>query len=410
MNFTHACAAVIAAAARWPALFGALMMAFVAPMTAAQTSAAAQEQIVSFEFGPVGAAARPALSVDFDAGMNLYEAQVPVAGREGADRTAALQAAMRIVLQRLTGRGDLAGEAAAADIIQRAPQLVQQYRYATASGSVDGFGPVPAQLDLRVEFSASVVNQEIEQAGLALWQVERPVTVLWAIRQAAAGWELLPINSSVTAALQEQAANRGIKLVIPEGRLPENSEYLPINELDEQLLELTGGLLEQAGSTIADSARVSRVLLAGDDALRWRELNENNGGKTWRSGIQRGEQQAARAGLDMLVDSYAAELPVVANEIGLRVVLEVTAIGSLTQFVASQRYLRQLQQIIAVRFLQLNDNAVVFELQVRGDVELLQSALTLDDKLSPELEPGLESGLNSRATTVGMPLRYRWRG
>lgn len=304
------------------------------------------------------------LTVSKVTALNLYAASVPVRSRGLDDRAEALQAAFSKVLTRLSG--DAAAVANAPDLIRRAPQLVQQYRYETPPPASDGVGPRSQQLTLLAEFSPSVVAQEIRLAGLPQWEGPRPTTLLWPLVQTTEGWQLLASDSLQVSRWQSLADARGVALLLATGDFPLELRKLPVAAIDEQLRILGEGL-------VADPHEPVRIILSGEEPQRWRQL-----ASLQQSWLARDEQ----AGFATLIDGYAQRSTVVAQS-GPTVALNVANIRSLADYAAVQRYFQKLQQVQSQQLQAAEADSVTFSLQLQGDAELLRSALALDGKLQP---------------------------
>src|ERR1700688_3153210 len=100
----------------------------------------------------------------------LYQAKAPVADRSEAAQTAAFQAALTIVLVRVTGRRSVEDDPALAPLISNARRYVQQYR-----GAPDG--------QMWVSFDGPAIERWLTQNGQPLWGHERPTTFVWLTAQ-----------------------------------------------------------------------------------------------------------------------------------------------------------------------------------------------------------------------------------
>ncbi len=92
--------------------------------------------------------------------LNPYEARVPVADQSVPARDRALQEALAQVVNRVGGDG---AANRAADLIARAPQLVQRYGYDVA--------PLTRQLELVASFDARSIESQLRASGVAVWGV-----------------------------------------------------------------------------------------------------------------------------------------------------------------------------------------------------------------------------------------------
>ena len=103
---------------------------------------------------------------------DLFVEQAPVADEALETRNAALSQMLERVLVRVSGNAGVAGQPAAAEVLQAAPSLVQQYRYR----SVDESGELVRYLWAR--FDQAGVERMMRERGLPVW-VQRPRVLVW---------------------------------------------------------------------------------------------------------------------------------------------------------------------------------------------------------------------------------------
>ena len=133
---------------------------------------------------------------------DLYSVSVPYAG----DNEAAFRQAMRDVLVRVTGRGD------APDLENLAPLVAQASRY------VKSFRRAPGNM-LAVTFDGAAIEDAVDASGLAFWDNERPVTLVWlALDRGGNRRALVAANdtSAEKTRMDTDAARRGLPLVWPD--------------------------------------------------------------------------------------------------------------------------------------------------------------------------------------------------
>ena len=118
--------------------------------------------VIVFFFYPVVQAAQ----VD-----GLYEAQVPVASQDAAERSKGLREAFRKVIMKASGQSSFYSDQA--DVLSRARDHVEQFGY--RSREQDG----KRQLLLWARFNPEGVRRAVRDAGLPVWPEERPSTLVW---------------------------------------------------------------------------------------------------------------------------------------------------------------------------------------------------------------------------------------
>ncbi len=129
----------------------------------------------------------------------LYQAQVPLAGKTEADRSAGFAQALAAVAVRASGRREAASNAT----ITGADPTRYVQRYST---SADG--------KLAVGFDARAISSLLAQAGLPYWAAERPLTMIEAPGadraegDGVAQWRGLPVQWSDAALSAQTRSDR----------------------------------------------------------------------------------------------------------------------------------------------------------------------------------------------------------
>jgi uncharacterized protein len=135
-----------------------------------------------------------------------FEGETPVASQDAAERAAALPRAMADLIVKLTGDPDAAADPAFAADLQRAPVLMQQFRYRQSAG----------RLSLVASFDRGALLDSIERAGRRVWAEPRPQPVVWLAIDDGRGPRLVgTAQAQAVAALRDRAIARGLKLSFP---------------------------------------------------------------------------------------------------------------------------------------------------------------------------------------------------
>jgi uncharacterized protein len=288
----------------------------------------------------------------------LYQATVPFAERCDAAPTAAFQAAMKVVLVRVTGRRAAEEDPALAPLVGNAGRYVQQCRNG-------------ADKQLWVSFDGPAIERWLTQNGQPLWGHERPSTFVWLTAQTGAQSGALITaedTSDLKTAIDETAALRGVPLIWP------SAADLQKNHLD------FAGVNGAAPATLADFGRRSGgdgVLIgkaSGTSAtanVRWTFLFQDRSS----------EFSGAMDGVNRTADLYAGLFAASGNLAPIDI--EVTGVSDLRGYANVQTYLESLTFISHVSVLGLTGDTVRFRLATRGGAESLQRALSLTGRLQP---------------------------
>ena len=297
----------------------------------------------------------------------LYQTAVPVADRSEAAQASAFQAALKVVLIRVTGRRTADEEPAFAPLVSNARRYVQQYRAAPDN-------------KLWVSFDGPAIERWLTQNSQPLWGHERPSTfVLLGVQTGPQAGTVVTADDSseLKTAIEAAAAVRGVPLIWP------SAADLQKNHLDYAALNATGasGSLADVGHAHgADGVLIGRASNATATAgVRWTHVFQDRSSES--SGPLEGVNRAA----DIYAGIFAASGAVAPVDI------EVTGVSDLRDYANVQTYLESLTFVSHVSVEGLAADGVRFRLATRGGMESLQKSLALGGRLLSQ--PAGENGI-----------------
>lgn len=291
----------------------------------------------------------------------LYDGTVRVKDRSDAARNEAFDAALAVVLVKVSGRTDAPNLVGAAG--KNAQRYVQRYSY-LAGGQ------------LEVGFDGAAVNAMLEQVGLPLWDRDRPVTLvvypnaLMGLREA-------------YMATEQTARLRGVPMIWANAQ---SSEQFPVNDL-QQIQELAQRY-DAAAVLLARPA--SGAVSAAN--LRWQMVFNGNGQERLGS-AEDGPNLAA----DVLGRYYAS-----AGKETVRLYLEVAGIENLDAYAKVTAYINGLLMVRGVAVDSLQKDVLRLRVELRGSEDSLRRTLAVDRKLVAVTAP---SAINADAPAL---LSYRY--
>ena len=297
----------------------------------------------------------------------LYQASVPVAESCEAAPPSAFQAAMKIVLVRVTGRTSADEDPALGPLIGNAHRYVQQCRRA-AGGR------------LWLAFDGPAIERWLTQNGQPLWGHERPATFVWLTAQTGSQSGIVITAddaSELKSTIDAAAAARGLPLLWP------SAADIQRNHLDY------GAVAGMGPSALADLGR----RLGGEGVLIGRAGNATAGANVrWTHLFQdrSSEYSGTLEGVNRAADTYA-ELFAASGTL-VPVDIEVTGIGDVREYATIRSYLESLTFISGVSVVALTGDTIRFRLATRGGTESLQRTLTLNGRLQPIVggDPGIQ--------------------
>jgi hypothetical protein len=363
----------------------------------------------------------------------LYEAEVPVAGQETAQRNQAIIAAFKEVLVKVTGsRGTLRQPRLASDIAE-APRYVQQYRYRLQPvetvlqppaeeqpqqpdgeppqpPAVEGIEPEPVAPErmLRVRFDEDAVNRLLRQRGLPVWGETRPAILLWlTTEQDRRRTMLVPEAEADTLnAVFGVADQRGMPLLFPlmdledQSRLHISDVWGGFADNIRQASErygpdaiITGRLIQFA----PDLWRASWTLYLDGDSLIWDSEGDS---------LAMAAEAGTQAGIDMLASRFALAT---GGGVGAdRTIVRISGVGDLSAYARVSRYLREQAGVEELELVLTEADALVYSIQVRGGRKALEQGIALSGILQPIfLEEGGGALLDQSSDVMGVTLHYQ---
>jgi len=316
---------------------------------------------------------------------DLYAAEVRVSDDTLEVRNEALKRALQQVLVRLSGSAEVGGHPGVGSLLERAPSLVQQFRYrlGEVAPGVEG----EASRFLWARFDKASLDRSMRGAGIPVWGARRPRVLLWLASEQRGARQLVSLETDVAAreALMARARERGMPLQLPlvdlldqsalsaadlwagyEAAIREASERYPHDAILTGRLRDLGGRWE-AQWTLLDRAATDTFKAAGST----------------RSAVMASGIDAAQ---DLLSARYA---PASSGEgpgftrVRVRGVDSVAAYGRLMAIIRSQELITRTD----VRGTQGDD--LFLDIWVRGGQEALNRMLSLGGELypAPAVEP-----------------------
>jgi len=292
--------------------------------------------------------------------VDLYSETVEVQGRDYAARLRGYKEALAHVLVRTTGRRDIAGDPALTKLLDDANRLVLQYRFLD-----DG--------QLLVSFDGPAIEEVLAGYGLPLWSRERPRVLVWLAMDNGAGARTLVGGEQAGQArdfLLDLANQRGLPLIFPI--------MDSVDMAAAPFAEIWGGFYQ---SVLAASERY-----APDAILVGRALRDESGYWGVRWNLQFADQAyqftgTIDDGVQTSADWFADQFAVAPGTGPSLVRVQVSGITGVNQYAGVQNYLVNLSMIERVEVLQASADSVLFNLTLRGGMEVLHRVMALNRTL-----------------------------
>ena len=290
------------------------------------------------------------------ADVAIYQSIVPMPN--GKD--AAFAEALRTTAVRASGRRDAGSNKVIASAAANPGRYVQEY-----STTPDRY--------LKVGFEAQAIDRLLQQAGLPVWPLERPVTLVLLVVPSAGG---------------------GSRAIVDGDRVPEKAEAERVAQARGLPIAWPGGTVSAASvrSTIAGGpdgevgGSSARPVLAGV---------ASGGLVTW---LFRQPGQAASAsgsvedGVDLAADSLAARYAPPSTRSNSSLTVRIGGVEDVRAYAGLIEYLKSLSLVRNISVSEMAGGVVTLELLVRGDLALLRRIVALDGRLQAGDQVPAEEG------------------
>lgn len=142
----------------------------------------------------------------------LYEVRQPVTSQADQERIEAMGLALQHLAVRLTGNPQAGSDERLQALLSNPQALVARYVYEAGK-----------PLDLLMSFEPELLSRALSDAGLTLWNPDRPLVLTWWLSNTAAGTYLVADTGDAGRAdgLRDAARRRGLPLALPLGDLSE---------------------------------------------------------------------------------------------------------------------------------------------------------------------------------------------
>lgn len=307
--------------------------------------------------------------------VTLYTAEVPLDREADDPRGEAYAAALRQVLQRVSG-SELAGDEELVALLFPEPRsFVTQFRPG-------------AEESLWVSFDGDAIEQVLRSAGQPIWGADRPLTLVWlavdwgqGMREIVAADDpdrmeresrSIDRNRMIRERLLEIADRRGLPLVFP---LLDTTDLQSVTFAD-----IWGGFDEAVlGASVrydADSVLIGRIRPATSQANRWTYYF--------------GDRELALSGppevaLGQVADILASEFAIGGNLPLESVVLNVSGIVTIEAYGSVERMLEEIPLVERFAATEVSGDRISYRVEARGGAARLGRALRFKGLVEQDL-------------------------
>jgi hypothetical protein len=309
----------------------------------------------------------------------LYEAEVPVTGQDAAQRQEAMKAALAEVLVKVSGNRSIGEQAGVPELIQNAPQYVQQYIYRNAPPEPGMRAPQPPQRVLWVRFDRDVLNRVLRQANIGVWGKARPALVLW-LDLFEAGQHVV-LGSSTRPEwkqfIDEVARSRGVLLTLPVMDMQDSAAMMTVDLWNGTYEDIKNASVRYPSEAII----VGRVEAQDPAFLGTWTLYEHDGQRSWSAPAE-SRDAAVLDGLQSAIDAVAERYT--SSGTGGGSLMHVIDVRSAEDYARITKYLLSLAAVERVQLLRIEGDTMLFRIDAQGGVQRLADDIRLGKTLVAE--------------------------
>ncbi len=323
----------------------------------------------------------------------LYDQEIVVSGQGDSERIRAYREGLTAVILKVTGEERWLRNSIVERAIRDAQDYVQEVSYRTSSGSLE------QRNFISVRFDRALVDRMLNDAGIPVWDQNRPAIMLWLMVQSPDGRrELLSADSDhpLLDIVKEYSRLRGVPLLFPLLDL-EDRRNLPLDvawSLDEQAIR-------QASARYGADAILSGRLLEspnGELVGLWQFLFRDSV-ETFDS-FERDLKVYADTALNRVSAEMATHFGLIKLAQPLEIKMRVENVDSAKDYVDLLQYIQDLAVVERVSAALLDGSEIELDITLIGNSYLFTEFITLGRDLQVQESLTQEVG--------GNVLHYRW--
>ena len=311
----------------------------------------------------------------------LYEVEVPVVGQDVAVRQDAMRAALAEVLVKVSGNLAVGALPGIAELVNTAPQYVQQFVYRNAAPLPGQRSSQPPARVLWVRFDRDAVIRVLRSSGVAIWGNARPSLLLWLDVREQNERAIVGVDNKPEWKLfvDSVGKSRGVPLLLPTldaDDLANVQRVDPWSASPEEVLRISARYR-------AEAVLVGKIELNnGAWQSTWSLYDQDNRqawttpGETRDAAVLDGLQTA----VDALVAHYNAA-STATTDAGLS--LQVNDVQTLEEYARVTKYLGALASVARLQLLRVEGLNLVFRVEAQGGAQRLTSDIRLGSTLAP---------------------------
>ncbi|MRI35350.1 hypothetical protein EOPP23_20535 [Endozoicomonas sp. OPT23] len=321
---------------------------------------------------------------------DLYQVSVPVTSQNQKARDEALGRALSEIIVKVTGRKEALALPEIESALREAQKFVQSFSYDRDSSQS------PSQLELKARFDPRAVNQLLRDNDQAIWDANRPDTLVWIAVEKNRKRTIEKDNpdSEWTNALKFTMSERSLPVTFP---LLDFEDETTISTID--VWGLFADRIKQASSRYGSESILAGRLRQTGDRYNGRLILLFKNHKVDAEITDLSPEELSIAVANLVGTTLSEHYGVKSGLIDASPKLVVENVQSTKDYAGVVQYLSDLTAVRDVTVTRIKGSRIELELKIDGTVDQLKDFIGLGRKLQPSEE--LPSGL---------ALNYFWQG
>ena len=304
---------------------------------------------------------------------DLYQVEVQVADQSTGERIKGMSAAIKEVFVRVSGSKLIVDDSELAAAIVSPGRYVEGYRYEQRQKGTETLN------FLLFSFSAKALESLLVKKKLPIWPAPRPDVLVWlAVEKRSRPYVVKdePLNI-INQAVIRAAISRGLPL-----SWPLNTD---IDAGKVRAPDIRAGFVKQIAEASKDYS-IDNILIghvkhhsSGHWSGEWKLVRKGQT-ESWE-GDSLDLQGVVSAGIDAVADTLAAESSISAGDEQDLLLVKVNNVSDLEGYAGTRSYLGELLITQNIAVVKVHDNAVEYQLRLRGKAEEFLRAINLGGEM-----------------------------
>ena len=311
-----------------------------------------------------------------------YQAEIAVPDQSDEQRQEAVAEALNEVLVKVSGRGDIAGDAALTGVLGNPTRYVQTFSYRTNEDSANA---QELPLILWVKFDPRGVEQLLKSAGIPVWGGVRPNLLIWLAVEQGGRRQLVGDGDSGLAHenMVRQAEKRALPIRFPLLDL-EDKRQVDVADVWGDFHEAVLAASQRYG---VRAVLIGKLYQLADGSWRARWSLSIDGERMHWEDQAKSATEVLAAGVDGSADRLASRYVTSYTRGGGEALFVVHAVDKLADYHRVIDYLLALHGITAVTPVAVNADEVRLLVVSDGALDQLRKTIGLGSVLRPEEPP-----------------------